>query len=115
MVAAVGICAEALRRSHARQAAEQGANTYLTSHFGIPSDLELRHTVMRSHAEQHGMAVAFANYAGHTGGLRASGGSAIFGPTGEVIVQLGPDVSGVAIAIERETGWQFKAVLLDGE
>jgi hypothetical protein len=36
-VAAIGICAESLREGHPTQAAERGANTYLTSHSAFRS------------------------------------------------------------------------------
>jgi predicted amidohydrolase len=110
--AAVGICAESLRLSHPKRAAEQGAKTYLASHFGIPLDLEFRATVLRGHAERHGMLVVFANYGGPTGGLAASGGSAIWSQTGELLVQLEASGSGVAIATEDELGWRARAVTL---
>jgi predicted amidohydrolase len=109
-VAALGICAESLGRSHVREAAEQGANTYLASHFAIPSDVERRHEVMRSNAEQHGMAVVFSSYAGQTAGLRASGRSAIFSPAGVKLAELDSVRAGVAVAIESDAGWRASCV-----
>jgi predicted amidohydrolase len=111
--AAVAICAESLRRAHARKVAELGARTYLSSHFGIPADLEYRIATLRAHAIAHHMAVAFANYAGSTGGLRASGGSAVLSQAGELLVQLDSSSAGIAVAIEDETGWRAKACMLD--
>ncbi len=113
MTAALAICAESLRPSHAREAAERGANTYLSGHFSIPLDVELRHTVLRAHAVKHGMAIVFATYGGPTGGLPASGRSAIWSPTGELLTQLEPSGSGLAVAIQRDTSWQAKALRLN--
>jgi predicted amidohydrolase len=110
--AAVGICAESLRPVHPKRAAEQGATLYLSSHFGIPSDLALRVEVLRGHAERHGMVVVFANYAGVTAGLAASGGSAIWSQTGELLVQLGASGPGVAIATQDESGWRARAIAM---
>jgi predicted amidohydrolase len=110
--AAVGICAESLRPAHPKRAAEQGAKTYLASHFGIPLDLEFRVAVLRGHAENHGMVVVFANYGGPTGGLAASGGSAIWSQTGELLIQLDTSGSGIAFATEDEQGWRARAIKL---
>lgn len=109
---AVAICAESFQRWVAREAAERGAKTYLSSHFGIPSDLAQRIAGLSKIAAHYGMAVVFANYAGVTGGLVASGGSAILSDTGELLVQLERQGQGVAIAIEDETGRSAKAVMV---
>jgi predicted amidohydrolase len=112
-IAAVGVCAESLRESHPKQAADRGANTYLTSHFGIPLDVAFRAGILRGHAVRHSMAVAFANYGGPTGGLPAGGRSAIWSERGELLAELGASGAGAAIGRETEAGWQGKTVLLD--
>jgi predicted amidohydrolase len=111
---AVGICAESMQPEVPKEAAERGAKSYLTSHFGVPSDLQLRLKVLRTYAVQYGMAVVFANYGGPTGGLAASGGSAILSPSGELLVQLGRQGAGVVVASEDETGWSAKKIEFDG-
>jgi predicted amidohydrolase len=95
--------------SHSREAAEHGANTYLASHFAIPSDVALRHEAMRTYAAERRMAIAFASYAGYTAGLRASGASAIFSPLGEKLIGLDDEHAGVAVAIESGDGWHTSA------
>lgn len=112
-VAAVGICAESLEQSHAKQAAERGANTYLTSHFGIPLDGGFRAAVLRGHAVRHSMAVVFANYGGATGGLLAGGNSAVWSETGMLLAELGETGAGAAIARQSEMGWEAKTITLD--
>jgi predicted amidohydrolase len=111
--AAIAVCAEIFQRSHPQQAAERGAKSYLTSHFGIPLDRELRYAVLRAYAVRHGMAVVFANYGGPTGGLVASGGSAIWSESGELLARLESRGSGVVIATESQTGWHGKAMVLE--
>jgi predicted amidohydrolase len=113
--AAVGICAESLRSSHPREAAARGATTYLTGHFGISSDLALRMQILSGHAAKHRVTVVFANHGGPSGGLAASGGSAIWSNSGELLVQLQGPGLGLAIAREREdhTGWQTQALMLE--
>jgi predicted amidohydrolase len=112
--AAIGVCAESLRAAHPKQAAERGANTYLTSHFGIPLDVEFRAAVLGRHAIRHAMAVVFANYGGPTGGLAAGGKSAIWSETGERLAALDATGAGLVIASQRHTGWQAKTVALGG-
>jgi predicted amidohydrolase len=111
-VAAIGVCAESLRESHPKQAAERGANTYLTSHFGIPFDVEFRAAVLRGHAARHSMAVVFANYGGETGGLPGGGRSAVWSESGEPLAALGANGAGVVIARQCETSWQAKTITL---
>jgi len=112
-VGAVGVCAESLGNWHPKQAAERGANTYLTSHFGIPLDVGFRAEVLRGHAVRHSMAVAFANYGGETGGLPAGGMSAVWSETGELLARLGATGAGVVVACQSETGWVAKTITLD--
>jgi predicted amidohydrolase len=60
------------------------------------------------------MAVVFANFGGPTGGLPSGGSSAILSEKGEVLAQLQATGAGIAIAIEGETGWRTKEVMLGG-
>jgi predicted amidohydrolase len=60
------------------------------------------------------MAVVFANFGGPTGGLPSGGSSAILSEKGEVLAQLQTTGAGIAIAIEGETGWRTKEVMLGG-
>lgn len=107
--AVVAICADIGRPSHPKEAADRGAKNYLASMFVIPADLEQDTARLRAYAVQHSMTIGFANYGGLTGGLPSGGSSAIFSERGEPLAQLGATGSGVAIAIEDETGWRAKA------
>ena len=110
--AAVAVCADVGRPAHARAAADRGVNAYLASMFVIPSDLEKDTSRLESYAREHAMAVVFANYGGPSGGLPSGGRSAIWSEKGERLVQLDAAGSGLAIAIERDAGWQAKAITL---
>ena len=83
--------------------------------FVIPADLEQDTARLRSYAVQHSMAVVFANYGGPTGGLPSAGRSAIVSEKGEVLAQLQATGAGIAIAIEDETGWRTREVMLEGQ
>jgi predicted amidohydrolase len=104
--AAVAVCADTGRPSHPRQAAERGAKAYLASMFVIPSEFERETGNLSTYAARHAMAVAFANYGGPSGGLASGGRSAIWSPTGELLVQLGKSGAGVAVATEDQAGWR---------
>ncbi|HEY7789054.1 MAG TPA: carbon-nitrogen hydrolase family protein [Vicinamibacterales bacterium] len=106
--AAVAVCADAGHPSHPTHAAERGASTYLASMFVIPSDFEAETTNLRRCAVRHGMAVAFANFGGPSGGLASAGRSVIWSPRGERLVELEPAGCGVAMAFESESGWQAR-------
>jgi predicted amidohydrolase len=112
--AAVAVCADIGRPSHPKDAADRGAKSYLASMFVIPVDLERDIARLRSYALRHSMAVVFANYGGPTGGLPSGGSSAIVSEKGELLAQLQATGAGIAIAIEDETGWRTREVMLGG-
>ena len=109
-VAAVAVCADIGRPTHAKAAAERGARSYLASMFVIPADFAGDTAKLRSYAVEHAMAVLLANFGGPSGGLPAAGGSAIWDEQGEPLAQLGPDGSGIVVAAETPAGWHAKAV-----
>jgi predicted amidohydrolase len=112
--AAVAVCADTGRPSHARNAAERGAKTYLASMFIVPSELESEIARLGAYAGRHSMAVVAANYGGPSGGLASGGGSTIWSDRGELLAQLDPIGAGVAVAIESHAGWRTRTIMLDG-
>jgi predicted amidohydrolase len=112
--AAVAVCADIRRPSHPKEAADRGARNYLASMFVIPADLEQDTAILREHAVKHSMTVVFANFGGPSGGLPSGGSSAIVSEKGELLAQLQATGAGIAIAIEDETGWRTKEVMLEG-
>jgi len=110
---AVAVCADSGRPSHAQAAAHRGANTYFASVFIIPSDFEADTARLQSYAATHSMAVVLANFGGSSGGLPSAGGSAIWSEQGELLVQLEDSGGGVAVAVETDSGWQAKAIMLE--
>ncbi len=111
-VAAVAICADIGRATHAQQASARGANSYLASMFVIPDDIEGDVAKLRSYAMQHGMTVALANYGCATGGLPSAGRSSIWSGTGALLAQLGASGAGIAVAAETKGGWRAKTTML---
>jgi predicted amidohydrolase len=109
---AVAVCADTGRASHPAQAAGRGARTYLASMFVIPSEYEREKGNLEAAAVRHSMAVAFANFGGPTGGLASAGRSAVWSDTGELLAQLDSTGAGVAVATERDGGWNASTFML---
>ncbi len=112
--AAVAVCADTGRPSHAEAAKARGADTYLASMFVIPSEFERETASLRGYAARHSMVVAFANYGGPSGGLASGGRSAVWSERGELLAQLPPTGVGVAVASESESGWRGAKIMLGG-
>lgn len=108
--AALAVCADTGRPSHPRQAAERGASYYLASMFVIPSDFEREVLNLSASAARHSMVVAFANYGGPSGGLAAAGRSAIWSERGELLVELGAEGEGIALASRERSAWRAEAI-----
>jgi predicted amidohydrolase len=110
--AAVAVCADTGRPSHAEAAAQRGAGVYLASMFVIPSEFERETANLKEYAARHSMVVAFANYGGPSGGLASGGRSAIWSGRGELLTQLPRAGIGVAVASESESGWRGVTLML---
>jgi predicted amidohydrolase len=113
-LAAVAVCADVGKPSHAQAAADRGARCYLASTFVIPSELENEIATLRAYAARHSMVVVFSNYGGPSGNLASAGRSSIWSPSGELLAQLGGDGPGVAVAMEDGGGWRTATVVPDG-
>jgi predicted amidohydrolase len=109
--AAVAVCADTRHPSHARQAADRGATTYLAGSFTIASHLEMTASNLQASAKRHRMAVALANYGGPSGGLASGGGSAIWSENGELLAQLDVTGTGLVVATESSAGWRARTVM----
>jgi predicted amidohydrolase len=109
-VAAVAVCADTGRPSHAQAAAERGASTYLASMFVIPSEFDRETANLAATAARHGMAVVMANFGGPSGGLASGGRSGIWSPKGELLAQLEPAGAGIVVATDGDDGWRARVI-----
>jgi predicted amidohydrolase len=112
-VAAIAICSDTGRASHAQRAAERRAKTYLASMFVIPSEFEQDSARLRGYASEHSLCVALSNYGSPTGGLAAAGRSSIWSEQGELVVQLPANGAGIAVATRTSDGWSGRVAMLD--
>jgi predicted amidohydrolase len=110
--AAIAVCADIGAPAHPQRAADRGANTYLASMFVIPSDYDGEVAKLSGYAVQHRMLTALAYFGGPSGGLRSAGRSAIWSETGERLVRLDANGSGVAVVTETPQGYQTRAVMV---
>ena len=97
--AAIAICADIGSPAHPLTAAERGASCYLACTFVIPQDYASDSARLQGYARQHAMNVIFSNYGGPSGGLPSAGQSAIWSAQGELLAQLEPIGSGIAVAV----------------
>ena len=100
--AAVAICADANRPSHAEAAAALGADLYLTSAFVTGTDQERKEATLSERAARHSMIVLLANFGGPSGGMGTGGRSAIWDRSGRVRAR-GPR-EGAALVIAPADG-----------
>lgn len=86
--AALAICADTGLAGHADRAAARGATCYLASMFFTPPEWQDEARRLSGFAATHRMHVLMANHGAPTGGLDAAGGSAAWGPDGELLQRL---------------------------
>lgn len=110
--AAIAVCADIGAPAHPQRAADRGADAYLASMFVIPSDYDGEVAKLSGYAVQHRMLTALANFGGPSGGLQSAGRSAIWSETGELLVRLDANGSGVAVVTETAQGCQTRAVMV---
>jgi predicted amidohydrolase len=111
--AAIAICADVGRPAHPEQAASRGARAYLASMFVIPSEFAGEQAKLAGYAARYQMLVAMSNYGAPTGGLASAGRSSIWSPTGELLIQLPAQGSGIAIVQGSPTGPRAHSVMID--
>lgn len=112
--AAVAVCADIGTPAHPQRAADRGADAYLASMFVIPSDYDGEVAKLSDYARRHRMLTALANFGSPSGGLRSAGRSAIWSETGELLVRLDANGSGIAVVTESPEGYQAHAVMVAG-
>jgi predicted amidohydrolase len=111
-VAAVAVCADIGSPAHAQRAADCGADTYLASMFIIPSDFDCGAGRLSDYAARHHMVTCLANFGCPSGGLRSAGRSSIWSETGDLLVQLAVEGSGVAVVAETDSGRCTQSIIL---
>jgi len=111
--AAVAICADIGDPAHPQRAATRGAKIYLASMFVIPSDFDSETAKLSHYAAQHTMLTALANFGGPSGSLRSAGRSSIWSERGELLVQLDPTGSGIAVLSDEGHGRTERGMIVD--
>jgi predicted amidohydrolase len=93
----LAICKDPSIPQHASATAALGIHAYLAGTLEAAKDAAVEAERAHRVATDHDVWVAVASFAGSTGGgyARAAGRSAIWAPTGVVIVQAGPEPSAV--------------------
>jgi predicted amidohydrolase len=96
----LAICRDTGIARHAADTAALGMDAYVAGTVMAPDEREVQDERARLNATSHGVWVAVASFAGATGGGYAltAGCSGIWSPTGDVVVQAGPEVGAIVRA-----------------
>ncbi len=100
----MGICKDTGVAAHVRDTTALGIDVYVAGLVHTPEELSVQDLRGASIARESRAFVAFASFAGRTGGYeRTAGSSAIWSPEGDVLVSAGSEVGGMARASVRRT------------
>jgi predicted amidohydrolase len=87
----LAICRDTGVAEHIAATAAAGMDVYVAGVLFAAHESERRDVRMREIARRHGVWVALASFAGPTGDYpQTSGGSGVWAPNGDVLVQAGP-------------------------
>jgi predicted amidohydrolase len=105
----LGICRDTGVGRHVRDVADLGIDVYVAGLVHAPDELAEQDARGRAIAEATGVHVAFASFAGPTGGgyPATAGTSTVWSPSGEVLARAGDspgEVAGVAIRLPPSGG-----------
>jgi predicted amidohydrolase len=97
----LGICKDTGVREHAAETAALGIDAYVGSTLMAPDERDEQDARARRIATEHAIFVAFASFAGPTGGgySQSAGCSGVWASTGEVLDQVGPVPGSIARAL----------------
>ncbi|MFE2019823.1 carbon-nitrogen hydrolase family protein [Streptomyces sp. NPDC059499] len=95
----LGICYDSGFPEHARAAALDGCHAYLVGAlFSVGNGYHESRMWFPSRAFDNTMYTVLANHVGSTGGWSTCGGSAVWDPTGRLVVEAGPDERELVVA-----------------
>jgi predicted amidohydrolase len=102
----IGICKDTGVAEHVSDTVALGIDVYVAGLVHTREELSVQEMRAASIARAGNAFVAFASFAGPTGGgyERTAGSSGIWSPGGEVLASAGPEVGGIARASLRGTG-----------
>jgi predicted amidohydrolase len=98
-VVGLAICAEITHPEHAAETARRGAKIYAASCFITPNGYAHDTSLLAGYAREHRMMVLMANFGNGNGTWMTAGRSAIWSPTGALLIEGPP--AGEAILIAR--------------
>jgi predicted amidohydrolase len=96
----LAICRDTGIAQHASDTAALGIDAYVAGTLMFDHEIAIQDGRARRIATDHGVWVAFASFAGPTGGgyVRTAGHSGIWSPDGDVVARAGPEIGAVARA-----------------
>jgi len=97
-VVSLAICAEITHPEHAAEAAGRGADIYAASCFITPNGYHYDTDLLIGYAREHRMMVLMANFGNGNGTWMSAGRSAIWSPTGALLIQAPPEGEALLVA-----------------
>jgi predicted amidohydrolase len=94
----IAICAEITHPEHACEAAQRGADIYAASCFITPNGYDYDTGLLAGYAREHRMMVLMANFGNGNDTWQSAGRSAIWSPTGALLIQAPPAGEAILIA-----------------
>ncbi len=95
----LAVCYDSAFPEHARAAATSGCHAYLVSAlFGIGNGRHESRVWLPARALDNTMYALLSNHVGTTGGWHACGGSAVWGPSGDLLAEASAAEEGLAVA-----------------
>ncbi|WP_286829094.1 MULTISPECIES: carbon-nitrogen hydrolase family protein [Kordiimonas] len=106
------ICADLTKPCHAAGTVAAGADVYAVGAL-INADAWTREEpLLRGYATEHGIPVAFSNYASKSGPYTPVGKSSVWAPGGDLVAQAEGNEDALVIARRNGGDWQGKTVAL---
>jgi predicted amidohydrolase len=102
---ALSICADSAYPEHAADAADLGAQVYLSSALISPAGYPADSARLRDYAKRHGYAVLLANHGAPTGGYASAGRSALWNETGTLMIEAPGDGRWLVVGERGEQDW----------
>jgi predicted amidohydrolase len=97
-VVGIAICAEITHPEHAAETAQRGANIYAASCFITPNGYAHDTRLLAGYAREHRMMVLMANFGNGNETWQSAGRSAIWSPTGALLIEGPPAGQAILIA-----------------
>lgn len=107
------VCFDIENHGHPRKAFDAGASMYAAGIFYSPKGMEGAHRTLSGYAGEFSMSVIMSNFCGTCRESQAGGRSAVWGRTGEKIIEAGADEEALLLVRMNGGGWAGEHIRLE--